>query len=90
MEQRISQRDILRRFCVALSDIIPQQKRAHPAGGFFSYRKAISYTRKNPRPNGWGFVMYTQGTITFFSPFYISIAAMSPALLPYPLQKWSK
>ena len=44
MEQRISQRDILRRCCVALSDIIPQQKRAHPAGGFLSYRKAISYT----------------------------------------------
>ena len=45
-EQRISQRDILRRSPVALSDIIPQQKRAHPAGGFLSYRKVISYTIK--------------------------------------------
>ena len=45
---------------------------------------------KNPRPNDRGFVMYTQGIITFFIPFYISIAAMSPALLPYPLQKWSE
>ena len=46
-EQRISQRDILRRSPVALSDIIPLQKSAHPAGGFLSYRKAISYTTKN-------------------------------------------
>ena len=36
MEQRISQRDILRRSPVALSDIIPQQKRAHPCGAFFA------------------------------------------------------
>ena len=36
LEQRISQRDILRRFCVALSDIIPLQKRAHPCGAFFA------------------------------------------------------
>ena len=48
-EQRISQRDILRRSPVALSDIIPQQKRAHPAGGFLSYRKLISYTIKKIR-----------------------------------------
>ena len=48
-EQRISQRDILRRFCVALSDIFPLQKRAHPCGAFLCNRKfrGISYRAKN-------------------------------------------